>query len=110
MMTRSPSHRFSFTFARVMTTATDLPSGEICGSLRFAMRRRSDGCQRSAWAAAATNNSATAIRFIVFFLLRGELYNRAIQEGQLSAPPRGMVPFDQAAGTLFAPLTSPWLG
>src|SRR5205807_4890311 len=66
MRTRSPSHRFSFTFARAMTTATALPSGEICGSLRLAMRNRSDGCHRSACAAtdtAATNNT-TMIRFI----------------------------------------------
>src|SRR5207302_196411 len=66
MSTRSPSHRFSFTFARAMTTATAFPSGEICGSLRLATRSRSDGCHRSACAAidTATTNNTTMIRFI----------------------------------------------
>ena len=38
METRSLSHRLSFTFARATTQTTDLPSGEICGSVMLTRR------------------------------------------------------------------------
>src|SRR4051794_27821878 len=89
--TRSLSHRFSFTFARATTTATDLPSGEICGSLRFAMRSRSDGCHRSACATVDNTpiNNTTTIRFIDVSSpvgsLPAELYNRTPQKSLRNA-------------------------
>src|SRR4051812_30068915 len=93
MIRRSPSYRFSFTFARVMTTAIDLPSGEICGSFRLAIRSRSDGCQRCACAAAAMNNNAKKIRFIGLVYCAGARWLRlrrawAVAERRSDSPVR----------------------